>query len=294
MSGSRSGSLALAAAALLTLGALVPVAAFADGKVLVKVDGTDITDADLALAKSELGPNLGSVPPEQRTRILVEYIVENRLMAAAADKAGLGNDPSMAARLAYYKGRALRDLYFEKNVNGAVTDADAKAIYDKKVASIPPVEEIHASHILVEKKEDADAIVAKLKAGGDFAAIAKEQSKDTGTGSNGGDLGFFAKGQMVKEFEDAVWALKAGEVSAPVQTQFGWHVIKLIEKRTKPLPTFDSVKDQIMTGLLQQKAEQVIGGLRKAAKIEYIDEDLKKAAAAGGAGDAAADAPPAQ
>ena len=272
----RSAVLAVASA-LLALAA----PAFADGKVLAKVDGKDVTDADVALAQSEIGPNLGSIPPEQRTAVLVNYIIDNRLMSAAAEKAGYGSDASMAARVEYYKGRALRDLFFDKSVTGAVTDAEAKKIYDKKVGDIKPVEEVRALHILVAKKEEADDLVAKLKAGGDFAALAKEKSTDTGSGAQGGDLGYFAKGQMVKPFEDAAWALKANEVSAPVQSQFGWHVIKMLDKRNKPAPAFETVKDGILNSLVQQKAQEIIGGLHKAAKIEYVDADLKKAAEGG-------------
>ena len=270
-------------AVLAVAGALLALAApaFADGKVLAKVDGKDVTDADVALAQSEIGPNLGSIPPEQRTAVLVNYIIDNRLMSAAAEKAGYGSDASMAARVEYYKGRALRDLFFDKSVTGAVTDAEAKKIYDKKVGEIKPVEEVRALHILVAKKEEADELVAKLKAGGDFAALAKEKSTDTGSGAQGGDLGYFAKGQMVKPFEDAAWALKANEVSAPVQSQFGWHVIKMLDKRSKPAPAFETVKDGILNSLVQQKAQEIIGGLHKAAKIEYVDADLKKAAEAG-------------
>jgi peptidyl-prolyl cis-trans isomerase C len=265
------------AALVAIAGVILSGPALAGGKVLAKINGADITDEDVKLAQSELGPNLGSVPPEQRTSVLVEYLMENKLMSAAADKAGLGSDPTLAARADYYKGRALKDLFFEKKIAGAVTDAEAKAMYDKQIAAIKPVEEVKASHILVEKKEEADDIEAKLKAGGDFAAIAKEKSKDTGSGANGGDLGYFAKGQMVKPFEDTAFGMKPGEVSAPVQSQFGWHIIKLIDKRNRPAPEFDKVKDRILAGLLQQKAEEVIGGLRKDAKIEYVDEALKKA-----------------
>ncbi len=274
----RKGALAIAGGVLLSA-SLAIAPAFADGKVLAKVNGIDITEGDVALAKSEIGPNLGDMPAEQRLGILVEYLVQNKLMAAAAEKAGMSADASMPARIDYYKGRALRDIYFDKSIQGAITEADAKAFYDKQVAAIKPVEEIHASHILVEKKEEADDIEAKLKAGGDFAALAKEKSKDAGSGANGGDLGFFKKGDMVKPFEEAAIALKPGEVSAPVQSQFGWHVIKLIEKRNRPAPVYDTVKDRIMNSLLQQKAQEVIGGMQKAAKIEYIDEGLKKAAA---------------
>ena len=154
-------------AVLAVAGALLALAApaFADGKVLAKVDGKDVTDADVALAQSEIGPNLGSIPPEQRTAVLVNYIIDNRLMSAAAEKAGYGSDASMAARVEYYKGRALRDLFFDKSVTGAVTDAEAKKIYDKKVGEIKPVEEVRALHILVAKKEEADDLVAFLSAG---------------------------------------------------------------------------------------------------------------------------------
>jgi len=272
------------AALVAIAGVILSGPALAGGKVLAKINGADITDEDVKLAQSELGPNLGNVPPEQRTSVLVEYLMENKLMSAAADKAGLGSDPTLAARADYYKGRALKDLFFEKKIAGAVTDTEAKAMYDKQVAAIKPVEEVKASHILVEKKEEADDIEAKLKAGGDFAAIAKEKSKDTGSGANGGDLGYFAKGQMVKPFEDTAFGMKPGEVSAPVQSQFGWHIIKLIDKRNRPAPEFDKVKDRIMAGLLQQKAEEVITGLRKDAKIEYVDEALKKAADAAAQG----------
>jgi peptidyl-prolyl cis-trans isomerase C len=246
---------------------ILPTVAAAQGKVYAKIDGRDIT---------ELGPNLAQVPEAQRTIVLLQYLIENSLLSGAGDKAGLGTGGDFDKRLAYYKTRALRDAFFDKNVFGAVTEADAKAVFDKKVAEIPPVEELRAAHILVEKKEEADDIAAKLKAGGDFAALAKEKSKDTGSGANGGELGFFAKGQMVPEFEAAAYALKPGEISAPVKTQFGWHVIKLEEKRNKPLPEFASVKERILTDLQQKKAEEIVSGLRKAAKIEYVDEAIKK------------------
>jgi peptidyl-prolyl cis-trans isomerase C len=273
------------AAATLAIGALLVISNFAttahaESKVLARADGIDITEDDVKLAESEIGPNLGSVPADQRLRLVVEYLIDNRLMASAAQKANLGSDPSMQARLDYYKNRALRDLFYEKNVGAAVTEAEAKAAYDKQVAAQPPVEEVHARHILVDKKEDAEDIEAKLKGGADFAQLAKDKSKDTGSAPNGGDLGFFAKGQMVKEFEDAVWVLKPGDVSPPVQTQFGWHVIKLEEKRVRPAPPFDGLKDRIMQSLLQQKFGEVLEGLHKSAKIEWVDETLKKSEAA--------------
>ena len=104
--------------------------------------------------------------------------------------------------------------------------------------------------------------------------VAKEKSKDTG--AEGGDLGFFARGQMLKPFEEAAFALDVGQISEPVQTQFGWHIIKVEAKRDQPLPTFDQVKEAIIAQLVQAKAQEVVTGLRDAAKIEVVDPELKK------------------
>lgn len=273
----------VAIAAVLATATTFPVVpAQAADKVLARVDGTDITEADLRLAQSEIGPNINSIPEAQRLRVLVEYLVENRLLASAAERENLGTGAEFETRLAYYRSRALRDSFFDKKIAGAVTEVEAKAVFDKQMAAVTPIDEAHARHILVEKKDEADDVLAKLKAGGDFAALAKEKSKDPGSGANGGDLGYFAKGQMVKPFEEATFALKPGEISEPVQSQFGWHIIKLEDKRTRPLPTFESVKERILNSMLQRKAEEVVGGLRGAAKIEYVDETLKKQIEAAG------------
>lgn len=263
--------------------------AFADdAKVLVKVDGKDITAADVKLAESEIGADISQIPEGDRLRAIVEYLIDNNVLSAAADKDGMGAGAAFDARMAYYKKRALRDAYFEAKVKGGVAEADAKKIYDDQVAKIPAQEEIHARHILVEKEDEAKAIIDKLAKGEKFEDIAKTASKDPGSGANGGDLGFFSKGQMVKPFEEAAFALKPGEVSKPVQSQFGWHIIRLEEKRNRPLPTFDSVKDRIIASLTQKKSQEVMALLRGAAKIDVVDEDLKKKMATGIADPAAA------
>ncbi|MEX1061419.1 MAG: peptidylprolyl isomerase, partial [Methyloceanibacter sp.] len=152
--------------------------------------------------------------------------------------------------------------------------ADAKKIYDEKISQLKPEQEVHARHILVSTEAEAKEVAERLKKGEDFAAIAKEKSKDTG--AEGGDLGFFARGQMLKPFEEAAFALDVGQISEPVQTQFGWHIIKVEAKRDQPLPTFDQVKEAIIAQLVQQKAQEVVTGLRDAAKIEVVDAELKK------------------
>ncbi|HTP37540.1 MAG TPA: peptidylprolyl isomerase, partial [Methyloceanibacter sp.] len=188
----------------------------------------------------------------------------------------------------YHDRRALRDAFFDASIAGGVTEDAAKKIYDEKVATMKPQQEIHARHILVATEDEAKKVVERLKNGEDFATVAKEVSKDAG--AEGGDLGFFTRGQMLKPFEDAAFALDVGQISAPVQTQFGWHIIKVEEKRDQPLPTFDQVKEAIMGQLVQAKAQEVVSGLRDAAKIEVVDPELKKAMdAAAAQGDAAPD-----
>ncbi len=260
---------------------LMPATSQAQDKVLAKIDGVEITEKDLAFAQLEIGPELTSIPEAQRRYVLLEFLIENQLLSEAAKKQKIDAQPDFSKRVAYYTKRALRDVYFDKNIRQKVTEETAKKEYDKQVAEvkkIEPKEEIRASHILVKTEKEAKDIVSEIKKGGDFAKIAKEKS--TGPSKvNGGDLGFFTKGRMVPAFEKAAFALKKDEVSAPVKSKFGWHVIKLVDKRKQPLPQipeFNAVKDRILRGLLQQQAQKTVQELRKAAKIEVLDKDLEK------------------
>jgi len=253
---------------------LVPLSAAADDTVVARVDGVDIKQSDLDFAASEVGPRLGNYRPEDRKRVLLQYVIENELMAAAGEKEKLDKTETFPARVKYHARRALRDAYFDASITGGGSEADAKKIYDEKIAGMTPEQEVHARHILVDSEEEAKEVEERLKKGEDFAALAKEKSKDTN--AEGGDLGFFARGQMLKPFEDAAFALDVGEISAPVQTQFGWHIIKVEEKRDQPVPTFDQVKPAIEAQLVQRKAQTVVTGLRDAAKIEIVDPEIKR------------------
>ena len=254
--------------------ACLPFAASADDVVVAKVNGVDIKQSDLDFAASEVGAQLANFPPEDRRRMLLQFVMENELMAEAAVQAALDSGPSFEDRLKYHKRRALRDAYYDKSVRNAIPDEDAKKIYDTKIAGMKPEEEIHARHILVATEAEAKEVKERLMKGEDFATVAKEKSKDPS--AEGGDLGFFGRGQMLKPFEDAAFALKVGEISDPVQTQFGWHIIKVEEKRTRPLPTFDQVKDTIISQLTAQKAKDTLKQLHDTAKIEIIDPEIKK------------------
>ncbi|WP_431559064.1 peptidylprolyl isomerase [Methyloceanibacter sp.] len=240
---------------------------------MARIDGVDIKESDLDFAASEVGPRLATIRPEDRRRILLQLVIENELMAGAGEKENLDETDTFDARVKYHARRALRDAYFDVGIMKAVSDADAKKIYDEKIATMEPEQEVHARHILVESEDEAKAIAERLKKGEDFAALAKEKSKDTN--AEGGDLGFFTRGQMLKPFEDAAFALDVGQISEPVQTQFGWHIIKIEEKRAQALPSFDEVKAAIVAQLVQQKAQQVMADLRNAAKIEIVDPELK-------------------
>jgi peptidyl-prolyl cis-trans isomerase C len=256
------------------LSALVPLAAQADDPVIARVNGVDIKQSDLDFAASEVGPRLGNYTPADRKKVLLQYVIENELMAGAGEKESLNNAANFPDRVKYHQRRALRDAYFDASIRNSVSEEAAKKIYDEKIGGVKPEQEVHARHILVATEAEAKDVAERLKKGEDFATVAKEKSKDTN--AEGGDLGFFARGQMLKPFEDAAFALDVGKISDPVQTQFGWHIIKVEEKRDQPAPSFDQVKEAILSQLVQQKAQDVVTGLRDAAKIEVVDPELKK------------------
>ncbi len=268
--------IALATLVFALAGAALPFVASAQDKVIATVDGKPITDGDLAVAESEIGSDMGTMPPAQKRTSLLEFLIDNQLFAEAAEKQKLNETPSFETRLNYLKRRALRELYFEKVIKAAVTDADARKIYDEQVKLLKPEEEVSARHILVDTEAEAKALKEKLDKGADFAQLAKENSKDPGSKDDGGNLGYFGHGQMVPQFEEVVFKLQKGQVSDPVKTQFGWHLVKLEDKRVKQPPAFEIVKDRILQSLLLKKAQQDAVAQRASAKIEIVDPDIKK------------------
>jgi peptidyl-prolyl cis-trans isomerase C len=248
--------------------------ALAQDAVVAKINGQEIKESDLKMAEAEVGPEIASLPADKRRRILVEFLIEMRLFADAADAASLTSGPEFEKRQAYWTTRAKRDAYYEKSIKGSIGDALVRGIYDDKVKMIPAEDEIDARHILVETEVIAKDVFEKVGKGDDFAKLAETYSRDPGSKADGGKLGYFGKGQMVREFEDAAFALKKGEVSKPVQSKFGWHIIKVEDRRTRPLPTFDEVKEQIVGSMVQQKGQQAATDLRGKANIEYVDVAL--------------------
>jgi peptidyl-prolyl cis-trans isomerase C len=262
--------------ALIAAAVALATPAAAQDKVVAKVNDKSLTEADVRHAEAEIGSELGNLPPETRRRVLVEYLIENQLFSDAAETEKLGSGSAFDERMQYWRRRALRDTYFDRKVKDSVTEADAKKLYDQQVAQVKTEDEVRARHILVETQEKAKEIFEKIAHGGDFAKLAAEHSRDPGSKDSGGELGFFGRGQMVPQFEETAFKMKAGDVSQPVQTQFGWHLIKVDEKRTKKPPEFAAIKDRMIGSMIQRKAQEIASQLRDKAKLEYIDPDIKK------------------
>lgn len=272
---SRAVRAAILGVALTSALASAPVSA-QQPVVVAKVNGKNVTEADLKFAEAEIGGDLGNMPEATKRRVLVEYLIEHSLLADAAETQKLGQGAAYDDRMSYWRRRALRDTYFDVKIRESVTDADAKKFYDAQVAQLKPQEEVHARHILVENKEKAIEVREKIAYGASFEKMAKEFSKDPGTKDEGGDLGFFSKGQMVPQFEEAAFKLAQGDISQPVETQFGWHIIKVDEKRERKPPAFDEVKDRILLSMVHRKAQEVVTDLRNKAQVEYVDPEIKK------------------
>jgi len=253
-------------------------AANAPDHVIAKVNGTDITEADVSMALMDLGDSIQQIPETQRHEYAVTYIIDLRLGAKAAREAKLLDDAEFKRRLGYQTDRMLFEEYSAAQAKKAVTDESMRALYAETVKNLKPETEIRASHILVETEDQAKDIVKRIKAGEDFAKLATELSKDPGSGQQGGDLGFFTKERMVPEFSTAAFALAAGQVSDPVKSQFGYHIIKLVDKREKPVPTYDEVKDQIEQFMFRKNQQETIKALRETGKIERIDPPAAPAA----------------
>ena len=238
--------------------------------VVARVNGEPITQDDLTAAARVFRDQVQQMPGDARAN-LIDIIINMRLAAKAAVTAGLDKDPVNAAQMALVHDQTLYIAYMRTKVADALTDEAAHKRFDEEMAKFVPGDEVHVSHILVDTEDEAKAIIAQLDAGGDFAAIAKEKSKDPGSAPDGGDLGFIKRGQTVQAFEDAAFGLDVGAYTeTPVQSQYGWHVIKLQEKRTEPPPTFEDEQQRIQNDLFGESFDKAVSDLRAAATIEIV------------------------
>lgn len=287
--GLRFGLAALAATGCLVavLATGLPVRAADSDPVVAKVNGSEIHASDVAMAEEELGPSLQQMDPSTRKDNVLSFLIDMKIVSKAAEDKKIENNEDFKKRLAFARSRLMMDSLLASEGKAATTDEAMKKVYDEAAKQITGEQEVRARHILVETEDEAKAVKAELDKGADFAELAKKKSKDPGA-ADGGDLGFFTKEQMVPEFSAVAFALEPGKISDPVKSQFGWHIIKVEEKRNRKAPDFEQVKAQIETYVTRKAQADYVAKLREAAKIERTDATSGAATAPA---DAAKDAP---
>jgi peptidyl-prolyl cis-trans isomerase C len=249
-----------------------------DDPVVARVNGTSLHRSEVINGMRGLPPQVQQQQPAEK---LYAYVLDNliatTMLSQAAHKAKVQDEPDVKRRLAMLEDQVIAQSYVEKLVEKSATDTALKARYDKFVKEAPPREEVHARHILLANEADAKAVIEELKKGGDFAKLAQEKSTDPAGKTSGGDLGYFTKEEMVPEFADTAFKLKPGEITqAPVHTQFGWHVIKVEDRRAAKPPTFDQLKPQLVRDVGREVFEKKLNELKTVAKIEVFNADGSK------------------
>jgi peptidyl-prolyl cis-trans isomerase C len=278
MSFSRIFSKSAAAALMLGLGLASPGPAQdapKEDKVVAIVNGHEIKVSEVQMATDDIIGQLPDLPPKLRFPFVVEYLIERHLLAQYAVKDGIADTEEYKHRLALYQAKALRDAYFFQRIRPMVSEEEMKAVYDEEAAKLQQTERVRARHILVGTEQEANDIIGRLGKGEKFEDLAKQFSLD-GSKDYGGDLGYFTAPEMVPEFSKATFALKVGETSQPVKTDFGWHIIRLDDRKQGAAQPFDQVKSAIRNVLLRKKVTETMERIRTASKVEIVDEDLKK------------------
>jgi peptidyl-prolyl cis-trans isomerase C len=243
----------------------------ASGPVVAKVNGVEMRQGDLVAAELEIGQQLAQMQGDARRDYLITYVADIMLLTEAAEAKKLNESDEFKQQLELARKKLLMDKLLENEAKAATTDAAMRKVYDDATKQMGAEPEVRARHILVETEDEAKAIKDELDKGGDFAEISKQKSKDTGAAAEGGDLGYFSKEQMVPEFAEAAFNLEKDKISDPVKSPFGWHIIKVEDKRTRPLPDFEQVKGQIETFVKRKAQAEYVTKLREAAKIERLD-----------------------
>jgi peptidyl-prolyl cis-trans isomerase C len=236
------------------------------------VDGEAITLAELLAAKSQLPQQYRDAPLEMLYAQLLDQVVERRVIARAAAASGVADQPEVKAKLAQARENVLLESYITREVGPQMTMERLRQRYQSEVVEKGGEEEVRASHILVGEESDAKTIRSQIDGGADFTELAKKHS--TGPSADkGGDLGFFRRQDMVPEFSEAAFALRAGEVSGPVKTQFGWHIIKVEERRTSEPPPFEQVADNLQRELARDIVTSLVADLRSKAEVKMFNAD---------------------
>jgi peptidyl-prolyl cis-trans isomerase C len=271
-----------AVALALLLASAAPLRAQDKDPLVATVNGAPIHQSDLTVAEQEAG-QLPPMSPEQKQDYLVQFTADMLLLSKAAEDKNLGDTADFKKKLGFARNKLLMEVLLQSVAKTALTDEAMHKVYDDAVKQMAVEPEVHARHILIRAAPDDEkaskaaedkikAVIVRLKNGEDFVKVAEEVTEDPSGKANGGDLGYFTKDQMVPEFSNVAFKLDKGQISDPVKTQFGWHVIKVEDKRVKPQPTFDEVKPQIEQYVTRKAQADLVTTLRAAAKIERLDK----------------------
>ena len=285
----RRAGILVAAAALLAFAA-GPLRAQDKDPVVAKVNGVELHESDLSLIEEEAG-QLPPMAPEAKRDYLISFAADMLMVAQAAEAKKIGDTDTFKRRLALARNKLLMETLLQSVGKEALTDEAMHKVYDDAVKQMTPEPEVHARHILFrapagdekaskEAEDKVKAVIVRLKKGEDFAKVASELTEDPSGKANGGDLGYFTKEQMVPEFAEVAFKLDKGQISDPVKTQFGWHVIKVEDKRQKPTPKFEDVKSQIETYVTRKAQADLVTKLRAEGKVERMDKPADAAAPA--------------
>lgn len=268
----RVATLAIALGALaLPVVAKDEPAAGAD-PVVAKINGDTITRSEIVRELQSLGAAAAQIPTSKLYPQLLEKAIVTKLLATKGYADKLENDPEVKVRLKDAEAQLVADAYIRKTIMAKITDEKLKKRYDELSEKFKPEDEVRARHILVKTEAEANELLKKVKGGEDFAKVASEKSIDTGSAQQGGDLGYFNKSTMVKPFTDAAFSMKNGEISEkPVKSDFGYHIIKVEDRRKSSAPPFAEVKDELTNRMGQEMAAEFIKEMKSKAKIERFD-----------------------
>lgn len=259
--------------------AAAPTAPPADPKTVVAtVNGEKITVADVQDAAANMPEQMRQLPPNVIYPMLINQMADQKAIQIAARKDGLEKSAEVKKAMETAANNALQNAWLSREVMPHLTDAEIQADYQQNYAGKPPEQEVHARHILVKTEAEAQDVIKKLKAGEDFAKLAAQVSTDTGSAKqNGGDLGWFKKTDMIPAFSDAAFAMKKGDISStPVKSQYGFHVIQVLDTRTDPIPSLDSVKGKIRQDLIQKYVREAVAKATAGVKIVRFDPSTGK------------------
>jgi peptidyl-prolyl cis-trans isomerase C len=248
-----------------------------ENQVVAIVNGYEIRTSEVRMAFDDVIGQLPQLPKKLRYPFVVEFLVERHLLAQLANKEGIADSEDYKRRLAAYQAKALRDSYLSQTISPKVTEAEIKAIYEEESKKVKETERIRARHILVASEKEAVDIAGKIAAGSKIEDLAKQYSLD-GSKDYGGDLGYFTAPEMVPAFSKAAFALKKGEISKPIKTDFGWHIIKLEDRKQGAAQPYDQVRSAIRNVLVRKKITETLVSLKDVAKVEIVDPELKKIA----------------